>query len=574
MKRRSLPALLAAAGLVLAGCSTVPSSSPTVPITQVPARAEPDVGIEPASPEEGAPPDEIVRGFIDAAANTDRGHPVAREYLTGEAADSWADDAGLRIIGTDYATVTIGEGVVRLTATLLGSVDQRGSFTVSGEVITEEYRLGEVDGEWRIAAPPDGLIILEPDFERLYDEVDVFFVDPTLQRLVPDPRYLISGEAQPTALVDRLFDGPSTTLRQGVVNLLGGGESLRRPVTVDGTTATVDFAGLPGDSEEVPAALFAQLVWTLDQAGIRSVLVLVDGERIQVDGVPAEQTVDDWASFDPDAVPVDGVGHYLDGGALRTVEGGEPAPGPAGEGEYTLRSAAVAADARTGELSFLVGVAPGPDGGSALLAGPYGEALAPVLPREESLTAPSVAATRAEAWVVRDGTDVVRIQSGDSPREVAAPTLPELGEARVLQLSPDGVRAAVVITRPNGPRLFVGVVVRDEDSTVALRDLREVAPSLSDVVDVAWRDSGHVIVLAGDAAEDGIEPYVVGIDGWGLDEVSTAGLPAQPSSVAAAPTRSPLVSADGRIWRLNGSTWVTIVPGQAPLQGTRPFYPL
>ena len=41
--------------------------------------------------------------------------------------------------------------------------------------------------------------------------------------------------------------------------------------------------------------------------------IRVDGQPVEHAGVPPEQTVEDWASFDPDAVPVDAVGHYLDG---------------------------------------------------------------------------------------------------------------------------------------------------------------------------------------------------------------------------------------------------------------------
>ena len=89
-------------------------------------------------------------------------------------------------------------------------MDTRGVFTVGGPgVFTREFNLEQVNGEWRISDPPDGLIILEPDFERLYDERDVFFLDPTGQRVVPDPRLLIKGDAQPTALVQRILDGPS-----------------------------------------------------------------------------------------------------------------------------------------------------------------------------------------------------------------------------------------------------------------------------------------------------------------------------------------------------------------------------
>ena len=84
------------------------------------------------------------------------------------------------------------------------------------------------------------------------------------------------------------------------------------------------------------------------------------------------------------------------------------------------------------------------------------------------------------------------------------------GWRTVLRLSPDGVRAAVVVDGPEGLALYVGTVVRAEDGSVALRDLRDVAPSLSQVADVAWGDSDTLLVLAGDAGEDRIVPYAVG----------------------------------------------------------------
>ncbi|SFL66307.1 LpqB family beta-propeller domain-containing protein [Geodermatophilus ruber] len=556
--------------LLLSACSIVPSSSAPVQITEAPTRPDGDVGIDPLPPEPGASPEEIVRGFLDAAASEVRGHPVAREHLAPGPAVSWSDDAGITVLGQDYATVTTDAGTVVVTATLVGAVDQRGVFTVAPQdLFTREFTLQEVDGEWRIANPPDGLLILEPDFERLYDRRDLYFLDPTNQRVVPDPRYLINGEAQPTVLVERLLDGPSSVLSAGVRNALSGA-ALRSTVTLTGQTVTVDLTGLADASPAQRSELSAQLVWTLRPLA-RTVEIRVDGELLGLDGVPMLQTVEDWASFGSDAVPVDAVGHYLDGGALRTVDDA-PAPGPAGAGAYGLTSAAVTVDSRTGELTAMAGTV-ARDGQATLLSGRYGGELAPVL-TGASLTAPTTAATRPEFWLVRDGGAVVRVPAEGAPQAVNAPTLAGLGRAQVLQLSPDGVRAAVVIETSQGVRLFVGTIVRSEEGPVALRDLREVAPTLSQVVDVAWRTAGSLMVLAGDAGQDGIAPYVVGVDGWGLSDMATAGLPSQPTGVAAAPGRSPLVSAGGTIWQLAGGTWVTLVRGQQPVPGIEPFYPL
>lgn len=554
---------------VLAGCSTVPSSSPTVQITQEPARVADAVGIEPLGPEAGATPEEIVRGFIDAAASTVRGHPVAREYLTPEARDSWSDENGITVIGAGYATVTAAVGRVTVSADLVGGVDPRGVFTVgAGQDLTREFALEQVDGQWRISNPPsDGLLMDRRDFERLYDERAVYFVDPTRQRVVPDLRYLIEGEAQPTALVERLLTGPSSALEGGVQNLLAGAQLVQR-VTVAGQSVTVDLSGIDDLAQPELAVLCAQLVWTLNQLpGAPSVEIRVDGEPLRLDSVPAVQSVEDWAAFDPEAAPVDAVGHFLDRGALRLIDGA-PAPGPAGQGAYLLQGVAISADPRTGELSSMVGVTFRENAPPELRVGEYGGELQPV--REGgTFTVPTVAATRRnEFWTVQNGTDVVRVADGGL-QGVAAPALGVLGRATVLQLSPDGVRAAVVV---NGGQLYVGTVVRDEDAPVTLRDLRPVAPSLTGVSDVAWSAADQLLVLG--SGEDGVGPYSLSVDGWGLSAVPTAGLPGQPTSIAAAPGQQPLVSANGSIWQLSGGAWLTLLRGQAPVSGTEPLFPV
>jgi hypothetical protein len=561
--------------LALSACSTVPMSSSTVQITQAPARPAEVVGIEPLPPEPEATPEEIVRSFIDAAASVRPGHPVAREYLAPEAAGAWSDEAGITVVSPDYAAVTTETGAVEVTANLVGTIDERGVFTVGNTgLFTRQFSLEQVADEWRITDPPDGLIILEPDFQRLYEEAAAYFIDPTGQRVVPDPRYLITGEALPTALVQRLLDGPSAALAAGVDNPLSGVQR-RSAVTLDGQTAIVDLTGLPAEPSPMLSEVSAQLVWTLTQlrsVTIRSVEVRIEGEPIDVDDVPDEQTRDHWTGLDPEAVPLETVGHYLQAGALHTVTTGEPTPGPAGTGVYGLTDAAVSIDDASGDLSFLVGVR-ADAGGATLLAGPYAGDLAPVL-NAARLSSPTVATTRSEAWVVRDGTSVVRVQAGGSPQAVTAPTLPGLGMTEVLRLSPDGVRAALVVEGPGGRSLYIGTVVRAEDGSVALRDFRAITPELSRVVDVAWRDGGSLLVLAADPGEDRIVPYAVGVDGWDLGEIPTAGLPSQPGSIAAAPARQPLVNAGGTIWQLAGGTWVTLLRGQEPLPGTAPFYPL
>ncbi|MCZ2816434.1 LpqB family beta-propeller domain-containing protein [Modestobacter sp. VKM Ac-2984] len=569
----SLVALFAACAL--AGCSTVPSSSPTVRITQAAAPPAGAVGIEPPAPVPGATPEEVVRGFIDANASTVRNHPVARQYLTEEAAAAWRDTDGLTVISGDYAPVRTAPGVVEVTAAEVGTVDQRGSFTVgTGEVYDHTFTLTEESGEWRISDPPDGLLMLEPDFARTYEPVDAYFLDQSGTRVVPDPRYLVDGGAQPNTLVERLIDGPSPQIAAGVLNPLADAE-LRSTVSTSGRTATVDLT-FPADVDDATLqAASAQLVWSLDQLDVTSVRVLRDGQELGLPDVPEEQRVDDWQQYDPDVVPADAVGHYVADGALRRASDGSAAPGPAGEGVYGLESAAVSVDGRTGALGLTAGVSTSvsPSGAPATLyAGQYGEELAPAL-TGSSFTEPTTAGTRAEVWTVRDGAEVIRLPEGGASQTVSAPTLPGLGRATTFQLSPDGLRAAVVIDGPEGGQLYVGTVVRADDA-VSVRDLRSVTPAIRQVVDVAWRNAGSLLLLAGDPSTGRTVPYEVSVDGWGLSELTTSGLPAQPTGVAAAPGRQPLVSAGGTLWQLPGGNWVTAVRGAEPLPGGAPFYPM
>jgi hypothetical protein len=570
-------ALVALSAVLLSACSTVPDSSPITPITQVARPPVGAVGIEPPAPEPGATPEEVVRGFIDANASTTRNHPVARQYLSTEAAATWSDSDGVTVISGGYAPVQAQPGTVQVTAEAVGTVDERGIFSVGTEgVYGRSFTLTDESGEWRISNPPDGLLLLEPDFTRTYEQIDVYFLDPTGSRVVPDPRYLVDGEAQPSVVVERLLSGPAPSVAAGVVNPLSGA-GLRSTVAVSGQTATVDLTFPDGTTDETVAAAAGQLVWSLQQEelDLQTVEVLRDGQPLGLPGVPDRQTRSDWPALDPDAAPPNAVGHYLADGGLRRVSDGSPSPGPAGTGVYGLSSAAISVDPRSGQLALTAGVSTtnSPTGApAALFAGPYDGDLAWVLDGT-SFTAPTTLGTRSEVWTVRDGTDVVRLPAGGSPQTVSAPTLVGLGRTTTFQLSPDGVRAAVVIDGPGGGRLYVGTVVRAADA-VSVRDLRSVAPSVRQVVDVAWRNAGLLMVLAGDPSAQRTVPYTVGVDGFGLTSVITSGLPEQATALAAAPGRQPLAISEDTVWQLAGGNWVTLVRGQPPLAGQAPFYPM
>ena len=558
-------------GLLVGGCSTVPTGSAPVAITQVGGELEEPVGVEPLSPERGASPEEIVRGFIESTASTAQGRPVSREYLTAAQAQSWDDTAAIAVIEPEFSAVTSADTIVRVTGQRVGSVDRAGIFSPSIEEFSLELALVQENEQWRIAEPPAGIYITRTDFARAYEQRDIFFLDTTSRFVVPEPRFFVrGGGAQSTQMVERLIAGPSLWLAPAVDNQLAGVD-LASSVLVTGGRARVELTQVSRSAGDLEG-LSAQLTYTLlGQLSVQSLEITVDGAPLQLPNVGTVQELSDWLSFDPDAVAgaVTGIGHYVDAGGVR-VQDGNPIPGPAGEGAYGLSNAAVSLDESSGELLSLAGLSVGAQS-STLYVGPYGGELASVLtyPR---LTAPTWSGVAEEVWTVVNGSDVLRIPTGALAQPVPAPELAGTGAVRVFQLSRGGSRAALIIETEVGPALFIAGIVRTADS-VTVSAPRQIAPSLTDVRDVSWTSADSLIVLAADERGEQVVPYTIGVDGWGITALTTDGLPGEPDSVAAAPNRAYLVSAAGTVWQFSLDIWAVLIRGQPPFSGTNPFYP-
>jgi len=288
-----------------------------------------------------------------------------------------------------------------------------------------------------------------------------------------------------------------------------------------------------------------------------------DGRVISVPSVGTTQTSDDWQSYDPDFVSADSTGHYLDQGAVWSVDG-QRIPGPAGAGDYRLVAAGTSND-----QSQLAGVGPGPDG-ATLLVGEYGGPLTPTL-SGRTFSAPSWAGPAAEVWTVRDGRDVVRVPVGALAQVVSVPDL-ELGPLRALAVSRDGTRAAVVVGPPGQGQLLVGRIGRS-DSTAQLSGFIRLAQDVQDIVAVSWATSTQVLFLGTDPADGRRRPVLASVDGAVQVTQPLLNLPVDPSGVASAPGRPALVSAGGTMYQLRGAAWTTLVRGEPFFTGTEPFYP-
>jgi len=550
----------------------VPSEGNPVGVRQVPPAAldDPDIRTIAVGPRPGQTPAEVVAGFLAASDSSDRRHVVARAYLTSAANRSWDDDAGVTVLGSLPAVkISADSRSARLTAQRRGVVGPDGVYLARAGQLSVDLQLRQVDDQWRIDALPDGILLPESDFSSYFKTVDLYFLDPDQQILVPDRRHLpVPRSTLPSAMVTALLGGPSPWLAPAVRTAFPPGTRLGSNVVESDGVLVVELAEtLSGVPAAGRAALSAQLVWTLRQLPVTGVRLLAAGGPVDVPGVGEVQQRQDWASYDPAGLPSSASGYYLDRGAVRPLTG-RPGSGPVIDEPLGARSAALAPD--LGRLAIVRSTAAGDE----LLDGPAGQVPKRRL-RAANLGVPTFGSGDRGVYVLRNFAEVVLVPPTGPARVVAAPELPKLGQVTGLRVSRDGTRAAVVAGQTQADQQVYLGRLYDTASGLVLDGLRPIAPGLRSVAGVAWADASSVAVLGRALEPAEPAPWLVQVDGQSLTSLSDTNLPRPLLSLAAAPARPVLVrvgSSKAQIWRRIGGGWGPALPGSVQL-GDAPFYP-
>jgi hypothetical protein len=557
------------AGLVLlAGCSSLPMEGPVHEGRDLQLeREDPVIRSFGQPPVRGAQPADIVRGFLQAAADFRDDHAVAREYLAPRVRERWRPGSGATVYdrSTPVAVEAGPGGVVTLNAGQVAVIDGEGRYLGAPPEARLErtFRMVRVDGEWRIAALADGLVLTRGDVQQIYRQVNLYFVAPSRRLLVPDPVFLPALPGLSTKLVSRLLRGPTASLRGAVTTGFPRGTALAVssvPVRDGLATVSLDADALQAD-DTARELMSAQLVWTLAQLPeMRRVRITADGEDLGVSGAPPLQPRGSWSSYDPAGLADDADAYLVRGGRVGRLLGRAfvPVPGPAGDGSVPLRRPAVSLDGT--RLAALT-----PDGRGLVVGRLAGRAPAPVLRvRGTDLAAPSWDG-EANAWVADRATGRVWMVPSAADRKAVPVGLPKLpGRPTAVRLARDGVRAALVVGSGAAARLVVCAVVRDPEGTsVRLVAPRPVLPALTGVVDVAWADPTSLTAL-GRLAAGPSAPVVTDLAGY---EVAVIDPLPDLVSVAAAPPARPVLagSADGRVQRYTaGRGWEPLGAGSDP----------
>jgi Lipoprotein LpqB beta-propeller domain/Sporulation and spore germination len=571
-----LVGLAAAAALLSASCVGIPERSAARVAGLAPGDARPPdrPGLSPVGdvkPERGDSQRDIVSKYLQTQADPERGHGAARQFLTQQAAESW-NDGDVRVIDSLYVRSPSSDNSVAVFSQhQVGRVTSSGSFTPEPGAYSYNFRLTKVDGEWRIVNPPSGVIVSSSDFENVYRQYVLYYLDPAEKQVIPDLRYFPSTSTSSTAsranlFVRLLLQAPSPALGVAVRSELGGGVGLAANVVEDDDKVlNVYLTGLGTKSASSRSAAAAQIVWTLSQLATSGIRIFDDGQLLDLPELSQPTQQSDWQSFDPDALPVSTVAYFLRGGAVYTMDGNR-VPGPAGAGDYALSSLAVSLTSDASPTPRLAGVRLR-HGQAELYVGELTGNLSVRL-KARTLTAPTWDSASDEVWTVRDGKGVVRVPRRGQPATVDVRELDTLGTLRALRLSRDGTRAAVIAGHT--AHLYIARVSRD-NGQVALEQPIDITPSLAEVYDVAWATATKLTVVARDEADRVL--MTVSVDGARATSETKSGLSAPPSAVAAAPNLAPVVaSSDDSLWQRSGDRWTNLVRGST-VTGRAPVYP-
>lgn len=512
MRRRRAPrsAWIGVAVLLLApACARIPDEGPVVDgsAPDVVASAAP-FHFSPPGPETGATPEQVVSGFLTALQATPLSTTVARQFLTDRAVEEWQPErATLLYAEQDVEPPPVQSGrepvAVPVTLRRVFALDDTGRWAGrQREVEQSGLRLSVVRerGEWRVADPPDAMVLPLTHFENRYARFAVFFADPSGSVLVPEPVYLPQEGQTATQLVEALLAGPRGAERRVDRSFVPPRSELVVSVPVDATgVARVPLTGELLDLGRRDLKLAAaQLVWTLRQVPeVTAVRLIADGEPVAVPGIGEQVPVGALAQYDPLGAGASTDLYGLRQSRVRRVTAG-------------VESTVIEIPGGIRPVSLGVGLSGDPlavadaDGGVHVLmrgadrrgSGELARKLTP-----GPVTKPLWDWSRALWLVPRRFDRQVRLLAGGRARALRWPgSLPVGRVVDAATISRDGSRLVLAVSRPGGgSELVLARVVRSAaaGAPLALSDPRSVPTGsrLPRVADLEWRDEQTLAVL-------------------------------------------------------------------------------
>ncbi len=545
--RRPLLALLAAvtAAVAVAGCVSMPNAGPVLayPVTQeTGAQNGQNMQIIAAGPAATWDPQQIVTGFLTAAAAFGNQPQVAKAYLTPAESKHWYPNwnayvyqgAGPNVRPAVYQPTGTKQGAksgkagqagkvgkqAPKTATVVveGKIQANLSGLVSGLGAVQApapgsspgplvFHLVNIGGKWRISWAPNVLLLTQVEFADDYELRNLYFFDPDEKYLVPDPVY-VPLQATTTSLMKRLVPDlwkpdPDWLAGGGATQTAFPSGTKITGLEVTGGLATVDLTGPISRAQS--NLISSQLLYTLVGSGqgssqIESVELFVNGKPYYPTGSPQNQVQNlSQAKYTP-PTGASPEFYYLDGAgdlySRNVVTGKQVRIARIGAGYSQI---AVSHDGQ--HLAALRN--------GALFIGPLGGPLV----RQQGNEYATLSWDPADnLWATTSNSDQIYVvRTGSSPNSrLSKPILvtvtpsagvsPTGGQFTDLQVAPDGVRVALII---DSDELTFGSIVWVPGTGPGLGSVKIVLSpfNVSNLISVfnavTWYGPDNVITLGG-----------------------------------------------------------------------------
>ena len=483
---RRLLVVAAAMSLLLAGCASIPQSG-AVHVSDVkPADDSPELDFLARSPEKGATQEQILRGFIDAAASPANLYQTARKYLTSGFSDEWNPDAGAvidRDVDRDYTST--GELSMSVDVTPVAGLTAHGQYAETASTpVSLPYEFVRVKGEWRISRAPQGILIDAPTFALVFGAYSLYFFDPSFSALVPDLRYFPRRLTTPTQIVRELIAGPSPWLKGAVVSAFPDG-SASETVQVVARDAQVPLNSEALKADQTTLARMKQQL-TSSFSGVTTIGdVTLYGNQVAQD-VPTLETPSVQQ-------PVDSRALVMRGGAFGFLSAGGDSLEPVRGLSDTI--AALSPKAVTLGPGQNTAAVLTPTGVVSVRSGAQPVALDP----RPDLIAPTVDAYGVVMSVPSNSPSALTAFASDGTPTPVTTSWPEASSITSLRMSRDGTRVIALLQTQGGPRFFAAAVIRGQGDKrqipVQLGEPLALATADGTPKDVAWVDELSVASL-------------------------------------------------------------------------------
>ena len=554
---------------VLSGCSSIPT---TGPVGTASAHSDGNAlvdtfSVAPRGPSEagGETPEEILQGFITAGTGAADDYSVAREFLTGAAAETWIPTDRVLIYGADPNIVPAPDGnsySIRLE--VVGSLDNRGIRTdrASGTTETLPAKLEQEDGQWRISSVPNGIMVSEVNFSLLFLSHNLYFYSSSYDFWVPDTRWFVQKSGIAANVVKAMLEGPAPYLQGAVSSAFPAGTSLARDaVPVVSGAATVDLsADVLHDSSDLNRQQMAlQLRQTLGNLNnVNSVTMTVNQRSVDL-GKDSGELIEPVADPEVGGTQIAAYQNelvYFKDGQPQAIDG---IPSVA---EHGPRDPALSLDLAT--IAFLNG-----DRSAMFLTGPNQDVRR--VATGSSLTPPSIDPGRW-TWTASQtgtGSSILALPPGGSSENVLPLPVPWLAEASVseLRISRDGTRALLVTGQGGRSHVLVAGIVRDADGVprtlttpleLAVTDDSGSGIPVAVPVNRAKWVSEDSIAAVQTSADGEVTPFILNL---GADPEALAGLSGITGLSAGKGEQDIYVQTQSAMYKRMGNSWYEVAAG-------------